>query len=112
MKIEINIFTVLKKESKNVSERSCPFSNLKIYKVYKLVAFKKTLQRFKQEWQKKSSFGTRQTDGKNLVWFGEIERKLAKLSINYRSSSELFYDTSLLMLYLSFKFLLEPLLKI
>jgi hypothetical protein len=25
------------------------------------------------------SAGTRQTDGKNLVWFGEIERKLAKL---------------------------------
>jgi hypothetical protein len=32
--------------------------------------------------------------GKNLVWFGEIERKLAKLSITtftYRSSSLLFY---------------------
>jgi hypothetical protein len=29
-----------------------------------------------QEWQA----GTRETDGKNLVWFGEIERKLAKLS--------------------------------
>jgi hypothetical protein len=25
----------------------------------------------------KSSLGTRQTAGKNLVWFGEIERKLA-----------------------------------
>jgi hypothetical protein len=33
---------------------------------------------------------TRQTDGKNLVWFGEIERKLAKLSkatLTYHSSS-------------------------
>jgi hypothetical protein len=43
----------------------------------------------------KSSPETRQTDGKNLVWFGEIERKkLAELSIptfTYRSSSELFY---------------------
>jgi hypothetical protein len=42
----------------------------------------------------KSSPGTRQTDGKNLVWFGEIERKLAKLSMptfSYRSSSKLFY---------------------
>jgi hypothetical protein len=32
----------------------------------------------------------RQTDGKGLVWFGEIERKLAKLSMTtfaYRSSS-------------------------
>jgi hypothetical protein len=32
----------------------------------------------------KSSPGTRQTDGKNMVWFGEIERKLAKLAMpNY-----------------------------
>jgi hypothetical protein len=29
----------------------------------------------------KSSPGTRQTDSKNLVWFGEIERKSAKLSM-------------------------------
>jgi hypothetical protein len=36
------------------------------------------------------------TDGKNLVWFGEIERKLAKLStttFTYRSSYELFYNS-------------------
>jgi hypothetical protein len=42
----------------------------------------------KQEWQKIPT-GTRQTDDKNLVWFGEIERKLAKLSkttFTYRSS--------------------------
>jgi hypothetical protein len=35
----------------------------------------------------------------NLVWFGELERKLAKLSkttftSTYRSSSELFYEAS------------------
>jgi hypothetical protein len=38
----------------------------------------------------KSSPGTRQTDSKNLVWFGEAERKLAKLSMatfTYPSSS-------------------------
>jgi hypothetical protein len=38
------------------------------------------------------------TGGNNLVWFGEIERKLAKLSkttFNYRSSSYLFYGSSL-----------------
>jgi hypothetical protein len=49
----------------------------------------KRLQRLKQEWQK-SPAGTRQTDTKNLVWSGEIERKLAKLSkttFAYRSSS-------------------------
>ncbi len=38
----------------------------------------KRLQRLKQEWQK-SPAGTRQTYGKNQVWFGEIERKFAKL---------------------------------
>jgi hypothetical protein len=61
-----------------------------LYKsIYKLIIFIKTLQRLKQEWQK-SPAGTRQTDGINLVWFGEIERKLAKLSkttFTYRSSS-------------------------
>jgi hypothetical protein len=36
----------------------------------------------------KSSPGTRQTDGKNLAWFGEIERKLCPplitlLPLNY-----------------------------
>ncbi len=64
-------------------------------KLYKLITLLKKLQKFKQEfalkqeWQK-SPAGTRQTDGKNLVWFGEIERKLAKLSkttFTYRSSS-------------------------
>jgi hypothetical protein len=29
----------------------------------------------------KPNLGTRQTDRKTLVWFGEIERKLAKLSM-------------------------------
>jgi hypothetical protein len=29
----------------------------------------------------RSSPGTKQTDGKNWVWFGEMERKLAKLSM-------------------------------
>jgi hypothetical protein len=38
----------------------------------------------------KSSSGIRQTDDKNLVWFREIERKLAKLSMptfTYHSTS-------------------------
>jgi hypothetical protein len=42
----------------------------------------------------KSSTGSRQTHGKKLVWFGEIERKLVKLpmpTFTYRSSSYLFY---------------------
>jgi hypothetical protein len=30
---------------------------------------------------KVQKFGLMQTDDKNLVWFGEIERKLAKLSL-------------------------------
>jgi hypothetical protein len=60
-----------------------------MWEKYKLITFLKRPQRLKQEWQK-SPAGTRQTDGKNLVWFGEIERKLAKLSkttFAYRSSS-------------------------
>jgi hypothetical protein len=43
--------------------------------------------------EKKSPAGTRQTDGKNLAWLEEIERKLAKLlrtTFIYRSSSYLF----------------------
>jgi hypothetical protein len=45
------------------------------------------------EWRERG-YGLRQTDGKNLVWFGETESKLAKLSattFTYRSSSSLFY---------------------
>jgi hypothetical protein len=42
-----------------------------------LIAFLKTLQRLKQKWQKRPALGP----GKNLVWFREIERKLAKLSM-------------------------------
>jgi hypothetical protein len=58
---------------------NCPFSNLKSFKVYKLITFLKRLKILKEEWQRIPT-GTRQTDGKNLVWFGDIERKLAKLS--------------------------------
>jgi hypothetical protein len=50
--------------------------------------------RLKQEWQK-SPTGTRQTDGKNMVWFGEIEGKLAKLSkttFPYRSYFNYFME--------------------
>jgi hypothetical protein len=42
---------------------------------------------------KKSNPGTRQKEGKNLVWFGEIERKLAKLlmpTFTHRCSSYYF----------------------
>jgi hypothetical protein len=90
MNIEINILTILEKDLNNVSERKLPiFSNIKIKKIYKLIAFLKRLKRLKQEWQKRPA-GTSQTDGKNLVWFGEKKRKLAKLSMptfTYRSSS-------------------------
>jgi hypothetical protein len=44
---------------------NCPFRNLKIKKVYKFIAFLKTLQRLKQEWQKSPALGL----GKlGLVW--------------------------------------------
>jgi hypothetical protein len=44
----------------------------------------------------KSSWAPGKQTAENLVWFGEIERKLAKLSkttFTYRSSSYLFYAT-------------------
>jgi hypothetical protein len=47
-----------------------------------LIAFLKTLQRLKQEWQKRPALWEDQANRQqNLVWFGEIERKLAKLSM-------------------------------
>jgi hypothetical protein len=39
----------------------------------------------------KSSIGTMQTGGKNMVWFGEIKRKLAKLSM-LRKPLSIFQD--------------------
>jgi hypothetical protein len=59
MNIKINIGTVLEKYLKNV--------------------YPKDTAEIETGMAEKSSLGTRQTDGKNLVWFGEIERKLAKL---------------------------------
>jgi hypothetical protein len=53
---------------------------------YKLTVY--ILQRLNSK-QQKNPAGTRQTERKNLVWFGEIERKIAKLSMTtftYRSS--------------------------
>ncbi len=37
---------------------------------------KKTLQKLKQEWQKSVALGPGEQTAKNLVWFGETERKL------------------------------------
>jgi hypothetical protein len=50
--------------------------------VYKLILPKDTAE-IETRMAEKSSPGNRQTDGKNLVWFGEIERKLAKSSMAY-----------------------------
>jgi hypothetical protein len=36
----------------------------------------------KREWQN-SPAGTRKTDSKNLVWFGEIERKISQIIKDY-----------------------------
>jgi hypothetical protein len=55
-------------------------------KKYKMIAFLE----IETGMAEKSSLGTRETDGQNWVWFGEIERKSAKLSMPsfvYRSSS-------------------------
>jgi hypothetical protein len=81
-------YIYLKGFEKCVREETFHLATLNL-KVHKLIIFLKMLKKLKQEWQK-SPAGTRQTDGKNLVWFGEIERKLAKLSkttFTYRSFS-------------------------
>jgi hypothetical protein len=46
------------------------------------LTFVKRLQRLKQEWQK-SPAGTRQTDSKNMVWFGEKEKKISQIIKDY-----------------------------
>jgi hypothetical protein len=58
-----------------VSERNFLFSNLKILKVYKLIGLPKDTADIETGMAEKSSLGARQTAGKNLVWFGEIEKK-------------------------------------
>jgi hypothetical protein len=71
-----------------VREEPAQLETLKYKKGYKLIAFLKTLQRLKHEWQKSPAL--EQTDGENMVWFGKIERQLAKLSMptfTYHSSS-------------------------
>jgi hypothetical protein len=60
------MFTVLKKDFKNVSERKLPM--LATLKSKKNIAFLKTLQRLKQEWQKSPALGPGKQMTKN--WFG------------------------------------------
>jgi hypothetical protein len=71
---------------------NCPFSNLKIKKGIKVDSLPKDTAEIQTGMAEQSSSGTRQT---NLVWLGEIERKLAKLSMTtftYCSSSKLIYE--------------------
>jgi hypothetical protein len=49
------------------------------FKKYVIYGLSKDTAEIETGMVEKSSPGTRQTDDKNLVWFGEIERKLAKL---------------------------------
>jgi hypothetical protein len=68
MNIEVDIFKVLEKDFKNVSERKLSIWQPEKLKIFKLIAFLKTLQRLKQEWQKSLALGP----GKQTVktWFG------------------------------------------
>jgi hypothetical protein len=73
------LYINIKKIEECVREETAYLAPLKSKSISVDNLLSKRLQRLKQEWQK-SPAGTRQTDGKNLVWFGEIERILAKLS--------------------------------
>jgi hypothetical protein len=75
MNIEKNIITVLEKNLKNVLERKPAHLAF----LYDLIAFLKTLQSLNEEWQKSPALGPGKQTEKNLVWFGEIEKNLAKL---------------------------------
>jgi hypothetical protein len=61
MNMEINIFTVLKKDLKREET-----DHLKSKKECKLIAFIKTLQRLKQEWQKSPALGPGKQAAKTL----------------------------------------------
>ncbi len=52
---------------------NCPFSNLKIQKVCKLIAFLKTLEKLKQEWQKSPALEPGLQMAK--TWFGLEKQK-------------------------------------
>ncbi len=71
---------------------NCPFSNLKILKAYKLIAFLKTLQRLIQEWQKSPALGQGKQTAK--TWFGLEKEKENQPTFTYCSSSLLFYVSS------------------
>jgi hypothetical protein len=68
---------------------NCPFANLKILKVYKLIAFLKTLQKLNRNGRKVQPWDQANRWQKlGLVW--RNRKKLAKLSMptfTYRSSS-------------------------
>ncbi len=85
-----NIFTVFEKVLKNVSERRLPIEQPLNLKNMQVDSLREDTAEIETGMAEKSSPGTRQTDGKNLIWFGERERKFAKLSMiifTYRSSS-------------------------
>ncbi len=73
-----------------VREKTAHLATLKSKKYISEYSLPKDTPDIETEMAEKSSPGTRQTDGNNLVWFREMERKLAKLSVptfSYRSSS-------------------------
>jgi hypothetical protein len=78
----------------------CPLSNFKVqYCNSKLTTFLKTPQRLNQNYIRKVQLGPGKHAGdKNLVWFGEIERKLAKLSITNAYFYFLFFLLIILIL--------------
>ncbi len=82
-----HIFSTRKRFEEGVWEETAHLATLKS-KNY--LSLPKDTAEIETGMAEKSCPGTRQTNTKNLVWFGEIERKLAKLSMptfTYRSSS-------------------------
>ncbi len=79
MNIEINIFTVLKKDLKNMSWGTAHLSTSK-FKSIKVDSLPIDTAEIETGMTAKSSPGTRQTDAKNLVWFWRSRKKFSQIS--------------------------------
>jgi hypothetical protein len=74
-----HIYSALKGYEECVREETAHLATLKAKK-YIVIRLPKDTAEIETGIAEKYSHGTRQTEGKNLVWFGEIERKWSKLA--------------------------------
>jgi hypothetical protein len=84
-----HIYNTRKGFEECVREETAHLATLKSKKYTQVDSLPKDTAEIESRMAEKSSPGVRQTNGKNMAWFEETERKLTKLSIptfTYRSS--------------------------